>query len=153
MPVRVGVQFGDGTGGIRVPGGRRSLARDVRGAVRAAFEARAEPGGVVSVTLLDDPPMSRLNERYLGHEGPTDVLSFPLFEPGEAVIGDVYIGIEQAGRQAAALGVPFREEIVRLAAHGALHVLGMDHPEGAGRRSSVMWRLQERIVERWRAGP
>jgi len=151
MPVRVGVQFGAGTGRIRVPGGRRALARDVRDAVRAAFGARDEPAGVVSVTLLDDPPMSELNLRYLSHDGPTDVLSFPLFGPGEPVVGDVYIGIEQAARQAAALDVPFREEIVRLAAHGALHVLGMDHPGGARRRSSAMWRLQERIVTRWRA--
>jgi len=152
MPVRVGVQFGEGTGRIRVPGGRRSLAVAIRTVVRAAFAARESAGGLVSVTLLADAAMSALNEQYLGHEGPTDVLSFPLFEPGEAVVGDVYIGLEQAARQAAALDVPFREEIVRLAVHGALHVLGMDHPDGGRRHSSSMWRLQERIVERWKAG-
>jgi probable rRNA maturation factor len=152
MAVRIGVQFGEGTAGIRVPGGRRALARDVRTGVRAAFEARAEPNGNISVTLLDDRPMSRLNREYLDHEGPTDVLSFPLFAPGEPVVGDVYLGLEQAERQAAALGVPFREEIVRLAVHGVLHVLGMDHAPGVRRASSALWRLQERIVKHWRTG-
>lgn len=151
MPVRVGVQFGEDTGRIRVPGGRRPLAGEIRAAVRAAFEAREETGGLVSVTLLADAAISALNRQYLGHEGPTDVLSFPLFESGEPVVGDVYIGLEQATRQAAALGVPLREEIVRLAVHGALHVLGMDHPDGGPRHASAMWRLQERIVERWKA--
>ena len=151
MPVRIGVQFGEGTGRIRVPGGRRSLAGEIRTAVRATFEARLETGGQVSVTLLANAPVSALNRRYLGHEGPTDVLSFPLFEPGEPVLGDIYIGLEQAARQAAALGVPLREEVVRLAVHGTLHVLGMDHPAGGRRHASAMWRLQEHIVERWKA--
>jgi probable rRNA maturation factor len=39
-----------------------------------------------------------------------------------------------------------REELARVAVHGALHVLGHDHPEGAGRVHSAMWRLQETIV-------
>jgi probable rRNA maturation factor len=95
---------------------------------------------------LDDRGIAELNERYLSHDGPTDVLSFPLYDQNEPPIGDVYIGIEQACRQAAALGVDPLEELTRLAVHGTLHVLGHEHPEGMGREKSAMWRLQERIV-------
>jgi probable rRNA maturation factor len=66
------------------------------------------------------------------------------------VLGDVCIGIEQAARQASALDVPFREEMMRLAVHGTLHILGMDHPTGPRRSASAMWRLQEKIVARLR---
>src|SRR4029077_17486489 len=40
------------------------------------------------------------------------------------------------------------EELLRLTVHGALHVLGYDHPEGPGRTRSAMWRRQERYVRR-----
>jgi len=151
MAVRLSVQFGE-TAGIRVPGGRPALRRDVRRAVRAALAVRGVAEAELSVTLLADGGIAALNRRFLRHTGPTDVLSFPLFGPGEPVVGDIYIGLEQAMRQAAALGIPLPEEIARLAVHGTLHVLGMDHPDGPRRKASAMWRLQERIVQGLGAG-
>jgi probable rRNA maturation factor len=150
MAARVAVRLGPRSDRLRVPGGRREACREVRRAVRATLEARAVPDAELSVTLLDDSAISALNDEYLGHPGPTDVLAFPLFERGEPVLGDVCIGIEQAARQASALDLPFREEIMRLAVHGTLHILGMDHPTGPRRSASAMWRLQERIVARLR---
>lgn len=103
--------------------------------------------GELSVALLDDPDIRRLNHEHLGHDRVTDVIAFPLWDEGEPVVGDVYVGFEQARRQAAAEGVPLEEELVRLVVHGTLHVLGWDHPEeAAGREASPMYRLQERIV-------
>jgi probable rRNA maturation factor len=96
--------------------------------------------------------MARLNREYLGHEGPTDVISFPLEDPGDRVVGDIYIGVDQAARQAEDLGVTAREETVRLALHGLLHVLGWDHPEDGGREESEMFRRQEELVGRWGDG-
>jgi probable rRNA maturation factor len=56
------------------------------------------------------------------------------------------VGFEQATRQAGELGVPIDEELVRLAIHGTLHVLGHDHPEDDERERSSMFVLQERLV-------
>ena len=103
------------------------------------------PAPEVSLTLLDDEAIAALNRRYLGREGPTDVLAFSLGEP-TAPLGDVYVGFQQAGRQAAEHGVPLEEELARLAIHGTLHVLGHDHPEGPERTRSAMFRLQERLL-------
>jgi probable rRNA maturation factor len=118
----------------------------IRTAARVALvhvgRARAE----LSITLLADGEIAALNARYLGHDRPTDVLAFSLYERGEDPVGDVYIGYEQALRQAASLGIPLREELARLAVHGTLHVLGYDHPEGEQRMQSAMWRMQEAIV-------
>jgi probable rRNA maturation factor len=150
MAPRVGAQVGDASARLRVPGGRRRLCREVRAVVVDTLAETGVATAEISVTLLDDAAIAALNEAHLGHRGPTDVLSFPLYVDGEPVVGDVYVGLEQAVRQAQSLQIPMDEEVIRLAVHGTLHVLGMDHPVGAGRTSSAMWRLQEQIVSRWR---
>ncbi|MFP4624359.1 MAG: rRNA maturation RNase YbeY, partial [Gemmatimonadota bacterium] len=101
--------------------------------------------GELSLTLLDDPAMAALNRRWKGRSGPTDVLAFSLHEPGQPIMGDVYLSVERAAAQAAELGEPPARELARLAVHGTLHVLGWDHPE-LGREGSEMWRHQERIL-------
>lgn len=127
-------------------GGTTSVKGLLRRAVRATLAAENVPDAEISVTLLDDAAIARLNEQYLSHAGPTDVLSFSLWSEGETPVGEVCIGFHHAVRQAAELGVPATEELVRLAVHGTLHVLGYSHPEGESRMESMMWALQERIV-------
>jgi len=149
MTVSISVGFDDGVGPASrglVQGGMRTIGKLVRDAVRATFAAEGVRDGTVSVTLVGDEAIAELNRQYLSREGPTDVIAFPLYEQGEAPIGDVYIDLDQAARQAEAEGIPASEEIVRLAVHGALHVLGHVHPEGAGRTRSNMWKIQERII-------
>lgn len=114
-------------------------------AVRRALEAEGCRRAEVSVALLDDARMRELNRTWLGKDRGTDVIAFSLGEDGD-VVGDVYVGFEQAARQAAEVGVALEEELVRLVVHGTLHVLGHDHPEGDGREASAMFRLQERLV-------
>lgn len=134
-------------GGVDVDGGRMAHAptRLIEDAVRKTLASQGRPEVAVSVALLDDRDMRELNRRYLGTDASTDVLAFALGE-GEDTVGDVYIGIDQARRQAADVGVPLGEELVRLAIHGTLHVLGYDHPEGSEREESPMFSLQERLL-------
>jgi len=115
-------------------------------AVRRALGDRMESGGELSVTFLSDPDIQALNRDYLSRDRPTDVIAFSLGGEGE-LLGDVYVGFDQARRQADALGVDLAEELARLAIHGTLHVIGHDHPEGAERAESPMFELQERLVE------
>lgn len=118
----------------------------VRSAAEATLRNRNIDEASISVTLLSDDAMAALNTQYLGHEGPTDVISFPLWENDEPVVGDIYVGLEQARRQAADMSVPLAQELRRLVIHGTLHVLGYDHPDGDARETSDMWLIQEQIV-------
>lgn len=109
-------------------------------------------GTRVDLTLLDALIMRRLNRRATGRRGLTDVIAFSLPQADGSLVGDVYLCPEAARRYVAGSGR--REaggvaaELVRLAVHGTLHVLGYDHPEGAGRTGSPMWRKQERYIRR-----
>jgi probable rRNA maturation factor len=115
-------------------------------AVTTTLEHADVTDASVSVTLLNNTRIRNMNRKYLEHDRVTDVISFPLYEQGEQVVGDVYIGYEQAQDQAADAGVDLDEEIARLSIHGTLHVLGYDHPEDGDRTKSEMWQLQETIL-------
>jgi probable rRNA maturation factor len=111
---------------------------------RVALDARTCE---VELSFVADAEMTRLNFDHMRERGPTDVLSFPLHEwvvegghstlsdddgispPGALLLGDVVIDVDQAVRQAAAGGWSVIEEIVLLAIHGTLHLLGHDHAE------------------------
>ena len=119
-----------------------ALVRRVVEAVLRGERRRA----LISVTFLGRDAMRRLNGRHQGHDRPTDVLSFAMADPAGATLGDVYVCPWVAAREARSRGIPVREELIRLVVHGTLHALGHDHPEGAGRTASPMWRRQERYV-------
>lgn len=133
---------------LNVPGAHEVPRALMRRGLERSLEHEGVEEGEISVTCLDDDAMRELNRTYLGHDRVTDVLAFPLHEPGEPPLGDVYIGVEQARRQAGELEIPLDEELVRLAIHGVLHVLGHDHPEGPRevREQSPHYKLQERLT-------
>jgi probable rRNA maturation factor len=119
---------------------------EVERAARSVLLAESVEAGELSITFVLDPEIARLNQEYVGHEGPTDVISFQLPDPADRVVGDIYIGAEQAARQAAELGTDPREELLRLAMHGTLHILGHEHPEDDARDDSPMYRRQEELL-------
>lgn len=89
----------------------------------------------LSVLLVDEETIASLNRHHLGGSGATDVLAFPIDEPGEspaagpAVLGDVVLCPAVAARQAEERGGETHAEIQLLTVHGILHLLGMDHAE------------------------
>lgn len=118
----------------------------VEAAVRHVLRAEGVEAAEISIALVSDAEIAALNLDYLEHEGPTDVISFALHDEGEPPLGDVYVGVEQAARQAAEYGATPADEVVRLAVHGTLHALGWDHPEGDGRTESEMFSRQEELL-------
>lgn len=135
-------------GEIAVGGRRPALPPATVRRVAAAVLQGERRDADLSVTFLGPVTMRRLNRRYKGHDEPTDVIAFHLETPDGRTVGDVYLCAAVAARQARRHGVSRREELIRLVVHGILHVLGHDHPRGAGRITSPMWRRQERYVER-----
>lgn len=108
--------------------------------------------GEVSVTFVDTEAMTALNERYTGRRGTTDVLAFSQQEgacpaPDPCLLGDVLVDVQQVRAQARDVRVRCRDELLRVVAHGILHLLGYDHatPE----EESRMRRAEERHLLRF----
>ena len=120
----------------------------LRSAVSLVLRSAGLSEGEISLRLMDDDSIRQLNRTYLGKDATTDVISFALYEGDEAVLGDVYVGYEQAAIQAVEAGISVEEELARLTIHGTLHVLGYDHPDTDARFSSEMFVLQERLVQK-----
>lgn len=138
--LEVGVSVGEGVAPPVDP-------ERIEAAVRHVLRAEGVEAAEISVALVSDAEIAALNRQYLSHQGPTDVISFHLHDRGEPPLGDVYVGVEQAARQAAGFGASVAEEVLRLAVHGTLHVLGYDHPEGEDRAASPMFQRQEALLK------
>jgi probable rRNA maturation factor len=89
---------------------------------------------LLSLHLVGDAAIQALNAEYRAKDAPTDVLSFPLYEPGFVVppeepvhLGDVVVAYPRAVAQADEYGHSVEREVAYLVAHGVLHVLGYDH--------------------------
>ena len=130
---------------------RLNVSRErVRHAAAVTLKSEKVRDAMLSITFVGRAAISRLNRRYLGHEGATDVISFGLerVSKRDAVLGDIYICVEVARVNARRQRIAAGEELLRLVVHGTLHILGHDHPTGATRTTSPMWRRQEKILAR-----
>jgi probable rRNA maturation factor len=121
--------------------GHAARATGLAAWLRGAAPARAR--GLVSIALVSDDAMRRMNRRYLGKNRPTDVLSFPADERGP-VLGDIAIATGVARRQARLAGHSYSRELRVLALHGLLHLLGYDHEADRGRMATLEARLRRK---------
>lgn len=99
------------------------------------------PGSTFSCLFTDDRELRRLNREFLGHDYPTDVLSFP--SPGpDGFLGEMAVSVDRAAEQAREYGHTLEGELGILVLHGLLHLLGMDHQTDRGRmaRAEAAWR-------------
>ena len=82
----------------------------------------------VNIVFINDEKMTGLNEKFKKRKSSTDVLSFNLSDGSSDIVeGEVYISLERAKEQSLDYHVPYREEIIRLVAHGLLHLAGRTH--------------------------
>jgi probable rRNA maturation factor len=102
----------------------------------------------LSIALVSDPQIKRLNKLYRNKDKPTDVLSFPIGEKVEdwLILGDIVISVDTAKRQAKELGHSLEEELKRLLVHGLVHLLGYDHELG-GEEEKKFFELEEFVLK------
>ena len=142
------------------------------GQVLAAQGVKGEPE--LSILFVDETAMAELNKRFLGKDGPTDVLAFPIDDdvyeggrspdslgPGPGVdpdsddmptlLGDVVICPAVAARNAPDHAGTYDAEMALLIVHGVLHLLGMDHE--ASQEAEAMEARERELLARFHSAP
>ena len=94
----------------------------------------------VVLAFVDDATIAGLNKRFLEHEGPTDVITFP-YSRGKKLEGEVVIGVEVAQREASERGHDVNTELCLYVIHGALHLCGYDD---RSKKDAAAMRVKER---------
>src|SRR5262245_4956323 len=106
---------------------------NLRAAARAVLEGEQIGDAEISLAFVDNPTIHRLNLRYLNHDEPTDVLSFPLSSPqAKKLVGELVIGAEVARAQAEERGHAVGDELALYVIHGLLHLCGHDDQTDRG---------------------
>ena len=129
----------------------RPLVRLAERVLSAAGEAQAE----LSLELIGNRRMRRLNRAYRKQDRVTDVLAFPTREaivphglpPQAGMLGDVVISLPTAVRQAKRAGRSANDELAMLLVHGVLHLCGYDHERNA-QEAAKMFRREQAILRR-----
>jgi probable rRNA maturation factor len=155
----VGIEIRNESGVAVDEAGLAALARHVLDGMRV------HPLAELSVLLVDEAAMTGRHQRWMGEDGPTDVLAFPMDELGlpppggsqaehgtddeaaETLLGDVVLCPQVAVEQARKAEHSVQDELDLLCTHGILHLLGYDHAEPD--EHATMFGLQDRLLAGW----
>lgn len=124
------------------------LETKIKHTAQRVLAAAGVPDAELSLVLVGDRRMRRLNRLYRSKDRSTDVLAFPMRKGGPGVsplLGDVVISLPTAERQARAQGRSLDQEVATLLIHGILHLLGYDHERGE-REARRMRRREQAIL-------
>ena len=136
---------------------RRTVVREHRlvHVAQRILTASGDSEAELSLEIVGNTRIRRLNRQYRQQDRPTDVLAFPLREsagPRTPLLGDVVISFHKAVEQAAHYGHSIEEELISLLIHGILHLKGYDHERGE-REARRMGRKEREILESLRPLP
>lgn len=111
-------------------------------AVRAGLAFAGAAAASVTVIVLDDEALHAINRDHLGHDWPTDVVTFAFADDGTggrggagrgAIEGEIYVSLDTAAREAAERGRRVEDELTLYVVHGTLHLCGYDDHDDADR--------------------
>jgi rRNA maturation RNase YbeY len=101
----------------------------------------------LNYVLMSDDALLAYNQRYLGHDEYTDVITFD-GQTGTGVSGDILMSYDRIKENAAELGIPAQHELRRVMVHGLLHLLG--HGDKTKAKKAAMREQEDKYLARWR---
>ena len=100
---------------------------ELAGLVRRVLDREGHRRGSISIALVDQATIHALNRTHLGHDWPTDVITFPFSNPDDPILtGELVVSAELALTTAREIGVEPSQELALYIVHGLLHLCGYD---------------------------
>lgn len=129
----------------------RIAQKRIKKKAKTILNALESPDGELSILIVDDPEIAKLNKTYLGRSGPTNVIAFPMQEGafGEInpnLLGDVVISLDTAAREAREDSISVESRFDQLLIHGILHLFGFDH-EKTSEQTEEMTIKEEQLLK------
>lgn len=103
-------------------------------AVQHVLQLESISSAEIGIAVVDDARIHELNVQYLGHDYPTDVLSFPLSDQDQPLQGEIAVSLDTARAQAVRYGWSEQDELLLYVVHGTLHLAGYDDQDQASAR-------------------
>jgi probable rRNA maturation factor len=123
---------------------RHKIPRDaIRKKAKIILKALGALDGELSILIVDDPEIAKLNKAYLDRSGPTNVIAFPM-QQGQFghispnLLGDVVISVDTAAREAQDVSMAIESRFDQLLVHGILHLFGFDHKKMSQEAEAMM---------------
>jgi len=91
--------------------------------IDAVIESEGKEPGEINYIFCDDEYLHNINMQYLNHDTLTDIISFD-YCIGDLISGDIFISVERVEDNAKDYEVSFKNELLRVLAHGVLHYCG-----------------------------
>jgi len=119
----------------------------LRALVEGVLRGEGVSAASISLALVDDATIHRINREHLNHDEPTDVVSFVLSEADEpSLSGELVVSTETAARVAAEIGAPPWNEVALYVVHGLLHLCGYDDLDAEA--AALMRRREDEALAR-----
>lgn len=92
--------------------------------IQFLFKKEKKKLSSLNYIFCSDEYLLQINQQFLKHDSYTDIITFPLNEPGAPIEGEIYLSIERVRENALNQGITFTNELHRVILHGALHLCG-----------------------------
>jgi probable rRNA maturation factor len=110
----------------------------------ALFKKEKKPLGELSYIFCSDQRLLEINQQFLQHDFYTDIITFPLSDPGQPMSGEIYISVDRVRDNAREFGNSLRKELHRVIFHGALHLCG--YKDKSRKDENLMRKMEDKYL-------
>ena len=109
------------------------------------FRQEKKPLAELSYIFCSDQYLLEINRQFLQHDFYTDIITFPLADPGQPISGEIYISVDRVRDNAREFGSSIQQELLRVIFHGALHLCG--YKDKSPRDEKLMRAMEDKYLE------